>query len=160
MKTHAPLIVMLALALSGCGVMDRFRNVPDSAPAAKAEPSMATEFAPAVETTLLGAQGKSAAALDTTSVAEKEAALAAPVAGAERQLGTAVVALGSPAEQGLWLRTALVKSDAKGRVVTATGQSLAVDLRPGTGSAALSLAAFQALGLGLTSLPEVTVFGP
>jgi hypothetical protein len=31
-------------------------------------------------------------------------------------------------------------------------------LRPGTGAALLSLAAFRALGLGLTDLPEVTVF--
>jgi hypothetical protein len=33
-------------------------------------------------------------------------------------------------------------------------------LRPGTGGALLSLAAFQALGLSLTELPQVTVFGP
>jgi hypothetical protein len=45
-------------------------------------------------------------------------------------------------------------------VVTASGQSLAVELRPGSGAALLSLAAFQALGLPLTGLPEVTVYGP
>jgi hypothetical protein len=35
-----------------------------------------------------------------------------------------------------------------------------VELRPGTGAALLSLAAFQALGLSLTDLPVVTVFAP
>ncbi len=156
-----PFAVILALTVSGCSVFDKFRKPQDPLPSpAATDAPLATEFAPAVETTVLGASGQSAAALDTTTTAEKQAALAAPVAGAERQLGTAVVALGSPAEQGLWLRTALVTAEAKGRVVTASGQSLAVDLRPGTGSAQLSLAAFQALGFGLTSLPEVTVFGP
>ncbi|MES2665998.1 MAG: hypothetical protein V4712_07855 [Pseudomonadota bacterium] len=161
MRQHIPIALILALSVSGCSVLDRFRAPRAPLPAAPTAGSgLATEFAPAVETSVLGATGQSAAALDTTTTAEKQAALAAPVAGAERQLGRAVVALGSPAEQGLWLRTALVTSDTKGRVVTASGQSLAVDLRPGAGSAQLSLAAFQALGLGLTSLPEVTVFGP
>jgi hypothetical protein len=123
-----------------------------------AEP--ATEFAPAAASVALGAQSVSAAALDTTSAEEKAAALAAPAAGGERALGTAVVALGPPAEQGLWLSSPLVKAVAQGRVVTASGQSLAVELRPGSGAALLSLAAFQALKLPLTGLPEVTVYGP
>jgi hypothetical protein len=71
-----------------------------------------------------------------------------------------VVALGPPAEQGLWLSSALVGAVAQGRVTTASGQSLTLELRPGTGAALLSLAAFQALKLPLTDLPEVTVFGP
>jgi hypothetical protein len=48
----------------------------------------------------------------------------------------------------------------QGRIETAAGKSLALELRPGTGGALLSLAAFQALGLSLTDLPEVTVFAP
>jgi hypothetical protein len=72
----------------------------------------------------------------------------------------AVVALGPPAEQGLWLSSPLVSAVTQGRVVTASGQSLALELRPGTGAALLSLAAFQALKLPLTELPEVTVYGP
>jgi hypothetical protein len=70
------------------------------------------------------------------------------------------VALGPPGDQGLWLSTALVQEVAQGRVVTADGTSLAVELRPGSGGALLSLAAFQALGLPLTALPELRVFGP
>ena len=102
----------------------------------------------------------SAEALDKSTAAEKAAALAAPAAGGERELGKVVVALGPPAEQGIWLSSALVKEKAKGRIATAAGKSLAVELRPGTGGALLSLAAFQALGLSLTELPQVTVYGP
>ena len=70
------------------------------------------------------------------------------------------MALGPPAEQGLWLSTALVSAPVQGRIETAAGKSLTLELRPGTGGALLSLAAFQALGLSLTDLPEVAVYGP
>lgn len=134
------------LALSGCGMMQRLQGKP-----APAEP---------VAVAPLGVSGATAEALDTTTEAEKAAALAAPATGGERELGRVTVALGAPAEQGLWLATALVTAPVMGRVVTASGASLAVELRPGTGGALLSLAAFQALGLSLTELPEVTVYGP
>ena len=98
-----------------------------------------------------------AATLDTTTEAQRAAAVAAPVAGA-RELGKVTVALGSPAEPGFWLRTPLVTAPSKGKVVTASGASVAVDLQPGSGGALLSLAAYRALGLALTDLPEVTVF--
>jgi hypothetical protein len=51
-----------------------------------------------------------------------------------------------------------VKTAGKGRVVTASGASANVDLLPGDGAASLSLSAFRALGLGLTDLPEVTIY--
>ncbi|WP_431298922.1 hypothetical protein [Tabrizicola sp. BL-A-41-H6] len=138
--------------LSGCGMLQG-KGPATATPAA-------VEIAPAVTTTALGAQGATAAALDTTTSAEKAAALAAPAAAGERELGRVTVALGPPAEQGIWLRTGLVSETVMGRVMTAAGKSLAVELRPGSGAALLSLAAFQALGLGLTDLPQVTVFGP
>jgi hypothetical protein len=150
------LVLLLMLALPACAVFQPEGE--GTATGLAAQP--ATEFAPAAASAALGAQSASAAALDTTTAEEKAAALAAPAAGGERALGTAVVALGPPAEQGLWLSSPLVKAVAPGRVVTASGQSLAVELRPGTGAALLSLAAFQALGLPLTGLPEVTVYGP
>lgn len=102
-------------------------------------------------------QGKSAAALDK-STAEEKAAAVAPVAAGAQALGKVVVALGSPAEQGFWLKSALVSAPAKGRVETAAGATVNVDLMPGKGAALLSLAAFRALGLGLTDLPEVTIY--
>ena len=100
--------------------------------------------------------GHSAAALDKTTAAEKAAAMATPVAGA-KALGRVVVALGAPAETGFWLKSGLVKTVLKGRVEVG-GASVAVELRPGEGGALLSLAAFRALGLELTDLPEVSVF--
>ena len=151
------LFVGIALALSGCALFQKQGGAGVTGPA---EPQPATEFAPAVATTALGARAVSAEVLDKTTAEEKAAALAAPAAGGERALGKVVVALGAPAEQGIWLSSALVKDKAQGRIVTAAGKSLAVELRPGTGGALLSLAAFQALGISLTELPEVTVYGP
>lgn len=151
---HMILIPLMSLSvLAGCGAMQKL-NQP------KAAPDAAVEIAPPVATTTLMpalGQGKSAASLDTASEAEKQAALATP-ATAEQKLGTVVVALGSPTEQGFWVKSALVKAAGKGRVVTASGASVNVDLQPGSGAASLSLSAFRALGLGLTDLPEVTIY--
>lgn len=150
-----------ALALSGCSLLQGDSGL--KRPQAVTGPAATgpdVEIAPAVTTTTLGAQAVRAEVLDRTSAEEKAAALAAPAAGGERSLGRVVVALGPPAEQGLWLKTALVSKTVTGRVVTAGGQSLTLELRPGTGGALLSLSAFQALGLSLTDLPQVTVYGP
>jgi hypothetical protein len=156
---HVVIIAVLVTNLAGCAQLQPVEQGGGSitGPSA-AQP--ATEFAPAAASAALGARSASASALDTTTAEEKAAALAAPAAGGERALGTAVVALGPPAEQGLWLSSPLVTRVAQGRVVTGSGQSLAVELRPGTGAALLSLAAFQALKLPLTELPQVTVYGP
>lgn len=149
--------LLLLVALAGCA---EFQPGGQGTATAPTPDQPATEFAPAAASVALGARSASAAALDNTTPEEKAAALATPAAGGERALGTAVVALGPPAEQGLWLSSPLVKAVAQGRVVTASGQSLAVELRPGSGAALLSLSAFQALSLPLTGLPEVTVYGP
>lgn len=136
----------LVLSLGACGML----------PQRAAAPAPIIDPAPVTATTLpsLGA-GQSAAALDQTSAAERAKA-SAPKAGG-RELGRVSVALGSPAEQGFWLTSSLVVVPGKGRVVTAGGKQVAVDLRPGQGGALLSLAAYRALGLALTDLPEVTV---
>ena len=154
------LFPVLALALSGCALFEKGGAA--TAPGPITGPSgqqPATETAASVSTTALGARAMSAEALDTTTAEEKAAALAAPAAGGERALGKAVVALGPPAEQGLWISTSLVSAVKQGRIETAAGKSLTLELRPGTGGALLSLAAFQALGLSLTDLPEITVYG-
>lgn len=156
MKHIAPrpvLILILGLwSLSACGLVDRVMG----GDAAAAEAPGDVSEGPLTAATPLG-QAQSAAALDQTTEAEKAAA-ATPATGAGRDLGPVVVALGSPAEQGFWLRSALVTAPGKGRVVTTGGQSVNVDLLPGTGAASLSLAAFRELGLGLTDLPEVRVY--
>lgn len=147
------IIILLSFALlplSGCGQFDRLTTPAASAPTAQ-------EAAPLTAIAPLGTGAATAESLDQ-STPEQVAAATAPAAGGERELGRVVVALGSPAEQGFWIRTPLAVVAGKGRVVTADGQSVNVDLQPGTGGALLSLAAFRALGLGLTDLPEVTVF--
>ena len=156
---HLAQLSVVAVALSGCALFQK--DGERSGVTGPAEPQPATEFAPAVSTSVLGTtRAVSAATLDKTTAEEKAAALAATAAGGERELGKAVVALGPPAEQGIWLSSSLVQQTAQGRIVTAAGKSLAVELRPGSGGALLSLAAFQALGLSLTELPQVTIYGP
>lgn len=140
-----------AVGLASCGVLGARAPSPEAPPVQIVAPLDATVVLPPPP----GAQ--TAAALDTTTEAQRAAAVAEPVAGA-RELGKATVALGSPAEPGFWLSTPLVAVAGKGKVVTAGGASVAVELRPGTGGSLLSLPAYRALGLALTDLPEVTVF--
>jgi uncharacterized protein YceK len=145
------LVSIALLPLSGCALM---KNL--TAPAVGAPPPVEAA-APLTAIAPMGTGAATAATLDQ-STPEQVAAATAPVANGARELGRVVVALGSPAEQGFWIKTPLAVVAGKGRVVTADGKSVNVDLQPGTGGALLSLAAFRALGLGLTDLPEVTVF--
>ena len=154
MMKHAPLFLVSAALLSGCGMLDRLKPTPK--PVEVPDVQIVAPLEPTVTLPALG-EGQAAAALDDTTAAEKAAAVAAPVAGA-RELGKTSVALGSPAEQGFWLKSPLVAAAGKGRVETAGGASVAVDLQPGSGGSLLSLAAYRALGLSLTDLPEVTVY--
>jgi hypothetical protein len=146
--TRALILSLAALTLSGCALFQ-----PEADPVVAAAPAVA---APPPNPGPLGVAGQSADALDQSSAADIAAATAAPTGA--RELGRVVVALGSPAEQGFWIKTALVTVPGKGRVETASGASVNVDLLPGTGGALLSLAAFRQLGLSLTDLPEVTVY--
>lgn len=149
-------VILMSLALtafSGCAVLERLKPAPSADPVV---PEVADPIS-AASAPVLGV-GATATSLDTTSDAQKQAALAAPATSGERELGKVSVSLGSPSEPGIWLRSSLVTAAGKGRVVTATGQSVAVDLLPGQGAAQLSLAAYMALGLPLTALPDVTVF--
>lgn len=141
--------VLAVLSVSGCGTLAKLTGprVPDQT---------AAPAAPQVGVSVLGT-GQSAAVLDASTAAERTAALATPVA-KDRGLGTVLVALGSPAEQGFWLKSTLVVVAGKGRVQAEDGTSVAVDLLPSTGGALLSLAAFRALGFAMTDLPEVSVF--
>lgn len=148
MNRIIPLLVAVAV-VPGCGMLNRLS--PKSA-AAPAVAQAASAAAP-----VLGV-GKTAATLDTTTAAQRQEALAVAPVASERALGTLTVSLGSPTEQGFWLRSTLVQAPAKGRVEVAGGASVAVDLLPAASGAQLSLAAFRALGLSLTALPEVDVY--
>lgn len=75
--------------------------------------------------------------------------------------GFTVASLGDATQPGFWIETPLVDRERPATVVAPDGTTLEVTARPsggerGSGSR-LSLAAFQALGLNLTSLPTVTV---
>lgn len=149
----APAFVLI-LSLSACGLFPP--RLPDSGPqtgaAAEAPPGAAAGPVPVS----VPVSGQSAAALDAATEAERAAAVAAP-AQAGTELGKVTVSLGSPADPGFWLKTALVKLPARGRVVLASGKSVAVNLVPVEGAAVLSYSAYRALGLALTDLPLVTV---
>ncbi len=108
----------------------------------------------------LGGPTASVSSLDTVSEADKEAARAAAAAApAGGELGTVTVSLGSPAESGLWVKSALVSADTPGTVRTNDGKAIAVTLRPlgGAGGPQISLSALQALGLPLVGLHPVTL---
>jgi len=102
---------------------------------------------------------------DVKTVTEEEIAeaKAKPTGGAEKLLGTTIVALGLLDRDGLWLRTPLAKAEVSGRVVySKTGKAANVTLLPlkgdkGAGSQ-LSLAAMQVLGIPFAGLAEVKVF--
>ncbi len=135
------------IGLSGCSLFPGLR--PAAAPVVNTQPLNPIAA--------LGT-GMAAASLDTSTDAQKAEALnAAPEAG-ERALGTVTVALGSPTEPGFWIKSNLISVAAKGRVETADGKSVAVDLLPFDGAALLSFAAFRALELPLTDLPDVTIY--
>lgn len=143
--------LVLVLLLSACGQVSGLMggSTPPSASAAPA-PAPTGRFVPR--------GSRSADAYDTTTAAERAAATAKPASGS--QLGRVVVSLGNPAEQGFWLRSALVSEKRPGSVKLASGASVQVDLLPLQGGGAqLSLAAYRALGLNLTDLPTVTVLG-
>ncbi len=109
------------------------------------------------------ANAQTADEFDTTTEAERTAAVQAPQGGGERALGSTIATLGAVSEPGIWIKTPLVKAAGKGRVeYPAKGTSVAVDLipldaEPGSGSQ-LSLAAMRLLEADLTGLPEVRVF--
>lgn len=150
------IILTAALALAGCMQLPgaKSRTGAPNVPAAPA-PITATALPPPTGAT-------SADTLDTTTPEQKRQALAIPVKAAPKKLGETVASLGAPADPGFWLRTPLVSAKSQGRVEL-NGKSIAVELRPGNGpkggGSQLSLAAFRALGLGLTDLPKVTVYG-
>lgn len=139
----------LVMAVAGCSQMGM--NAPAQPPAA-----------PATQTGVPAPATNSADSYDTSTKAEREAAQAAPSATGAR-LGTTVASLGDPTEGGFWLKTPLVSTQTKGRVETEAGKSAQVTLKPSGGSngggSQLSLAALRVLGVSLTDLPTLTVYG-
>ncbi|WP_295314457.1 hypothetical protein [Roseobacter sp.] len=99
-------------------------------------------------------------AFDTTTPQEREAAVTSASSGAT--LGRTVASLGSPAEPGFWLKTALVQDETSGSVTDpGSGRAVSVTLipidGPPTSGSRLSLAAMRVLGVPLTDLIEIEV---
>lgn len=117
---------------------------------------------PAPTPVVAAAGGTAGQTAGTVAPGSEAAPATAPAAGA--RLGTTIASLGAAGEGGLWLKTPLVKAQTRGRVVnTENGRSAEVTLIPlagpaGGGSQA-SIATMQAVGAGLTDLPELEVFG-
>ncbi len=102
---------------------------------------------------------------DGEEIVDADGAGDTPTPSASGELGTTIASLGDPTVPGLWLETGLVSTETPGRVIAENGQSVELTLRPSGGEASagsrLSVAAMQALGLGLTDLAPLTVFaGP
>ena len=165
MQMRAVGMVAVAGLLAGCALPV---SVPDSGPeyvpegpAAEA-PAPIQPAAPVAEAALAApppkAGARTAEALDTTTEAQRAAATAAPAPAGQAALGKVSVSLGDPTAAGFWLKTALVTAPTPGLVKLASGQTVQVELQPGSAAAQLSLAAYRALGLSLTDLPEVELF--
>lgn len=153
-------VFIFPVVLLGCAdlpLLDRLPGRGGSAEGASADgPPPRAPTAPAP----LAGPSASAASLDTVSEGEKQAArTAAATNAAGGELGTVTVALGSPTEQGLWVKSAFVTEETPGTVRTGSGDAIAVTLRPlgGAGGPQISLSALQALGLPLAGLHPVTL---
>lgn len=95
--------------------------------------------------------------LDTTTAAERDAAVASGRAG--RLLGRTVASLGDPTTPGFWIETPLVATERPGRLVyPANGNSVEIRLIPSEGgSSRVSLAAMRLLEAPLAGLPTLEV---
>ena len=161
-----PILFLLPLlALAACAMPDALR-APAAPPRTAAATVTAAPTAPGAATPVAEgalqrpASSRSVAQLDA-SAAEKAAATQ-PVA-VTGSLGTTIASLGDATEGGFWIKTPLVTSPGKGRIVdSATGRAVNVDLIPLAGPASagsqVSLPALTTLGVDLTDLPELEVY--
>ncbi|WP_371169136.1 D-galactarate dehydratase [Aliiroseovarius sp. 2305UL8-7] len=99
--------------------------------------------------------------LDTSTEADRVAAVAPAPGNVAGSLGVTVASLGDPTSPGFWLATPLVSSETKGRVQSkATGRTVKVTLRPISGGGSrVSLSTLQLLDLDISGLHELVVFG-
>ena len=148
-------LILPIAALAGCsspafqGVFGPVSSMPDTI---SAPPRRAAPPPPDTATTV--------EEFDTTSPADRAAAVVPNATPGARALGTTIASLGSPADPGLWLKTPLVASLTAGQAEY-QGRAINLELRPSggaTGSGSqISLAAMRLIGAPLTSLPELAV---
>lgn len=137
---------IFALSLSGCAVE----------PEASIAPPEPAEIA-ALDAPPPPPEARRAEEFDTTTEAQREAALEAEEGGV--LLGSAVLTLGDPGRSGFWIETVLVSEASKGRIeLDAGGKGVDVALLPSSGSGRISLAALRLLEVPLTAFVEVNIF--
>ncbi len=153
------LLLIPAFALTACGNMMQpvSATTPATAGAVAAAPVATLNPSPPPRPP---AAARTVAQFDTTTAADKAAALDVKVDTPAATLGTTLATLGPPAEPGIWLKTPLVKALTPGRV-TYKGKDANVELRPSGGAAGsgsqMSLAAMRLLDIPLTEIAEVSV---
>ncbi len=159
-RTYPFILIAAALPLGACSDMETLF-------AASGTPPPVTEVAVVVAPPPLAPPPPPAARtvedFDTTTEADRAAAVAVPAAATETALGTTIASLGSPTDPGIWMETPLVSEVVQGRVEYAVaGTSVSLELRPSGGEAGsgsqISLAAMRLLEAPLTGLPELTVY--
>ena len=146
---HIPLLITVAALLSACALpfIGRDRDAADT-------PDITVTEQPGDD--VMRPLARRIAGQDTDAAAQP------PEPGADGFLGETLAGLGAPGEAGMWLLTGLVAQVQTGRIINASGTSLAVELRPsgadaGAGSQ-ISLMAMQSLGLPLGQLATLRVF--
>ena len=165
--------IALVFTLAGCaGNMPDLRNggllkglkrdrAADPTPTAPSAASDATPIEPVIA--LPPEDAVTVEDFDTTTSAERDAALVEAPAAGDGRIGTTVASLGDPGEAGFWIKTPLVSEQTTGRVVyVKSGRSVQVQLIPSGGVAGsgsqVSLAAMRLLDAPLTELPELVVY--
>lgn len=151
MKVHPiPSALCAALLTTGCARLDALWPFNDR--------TQATVSAPVAD-----GDAQDATRPQSRPGTQEEGAAASVDTAALRSLGTSVATLGDPSRPGLWVETPLTDTRTRGRAVLADGgQGVDLDLipAPGTGGSRMSPAAMRALGLPLSALAEVELFGP
>ena len=140
-------MIMIALCVSGCGVLPGPTDTGSGA--ANVSPASDDVQRPIARPDDVVATEASATGTSEVSVGT---------------LGRTIASLGNPGEPGMWLKTPLVSAERSARVFNpATGQSAEMTLipieGPRTAGSRMSLAAMQALGAPPGDLVEVDVFG-
>ncbi len=168
---HVMIASMMAIGLTGCSAISNGLGPGASTGAdRKMKSAVGVPGATQTQDTVLPSEtlspppaptARTAEALDTTTPAQRAAAIQPPAGGA-RVLGTTVASLGSATEPGLWMKTPLVNTEIQGRVTNpATGKSSTVTLIPikgaETAGSRMSLSALRLIGASLTDLTSVIV---
>ncbi|MHC0054052.1 hypothetical protein [Actibacterium sp. D379-3] len=154
------LAALVLVCLAGCaGGINPFGR--DNAPEAVTPDAPRPQ--PRSDSAAPPAGAHTAEAFDTTTSAERAAAVASPPATRpDRELGRTIASLGDPGDPGFWAKTPLVQDAQPGRLVDpATGNAVLVELRPLAGEGGgsqVSLPALRILGVPLTALPELIVY--